>query len=249
MSDATIPGWSSQDAKAKRQPLEHARLHSAGRWMRRGLLGVGIALLLVAGYLGGGFLRFAQEITMFAAPAKIERADGIVVLTGGAARLDQAIDLLKTGLADRLLISGVNPGTSIDTLSRLTATDRSWFDCCVDIDYAANTVGNAEMTNRWARLRGFDELILVTSDYHMPRSLREFDRVSEVRTIIPYAVRRADLWSSSSLPNGMGLKVLVTEYAKLLAVRFRDVTGIEARNLVGGRRVAALGQQATGTED
>ena len=188
-----------------------------------------MAAVLVGGYLAGGFIRFAQEVTRFTTPKDVERADGIVVLTGGALRLDQAIGLLKDGRAERLLISGVNPGTSVETLSKLTATDKSWFNCCVDIDYAAlNTVGNAEMADRWAKMRGFDELILVTSDYHMPRTLLEFDRFAHVSVIRPYPVGRADLWTDHSMPSGQGFKVLLTEYAKLLAARFRLATGTEA---------------------
>lgn len=196
--------------------------------IRRAFFLAGIAGVVGFGYATGGFIRFTQEVAQLSTPRQVERADGIVVLTGGALRLDQAIGLLKDGRAERLLISGVNPGTSIATLSRLTETDRAWFDCCVDLDYAAlNTIGNAEMTERWARLRGFDELILVTSDYHMPRTLLEFDRFTKVPVIRPYPVARADLWADQTMPSGFGLKVLLTEYAKLVAARLRLATGLE----------------------
>ena len=198
-------------------------------FLRRGLLAMGMVATIGLGYLGGGFLRFTQEVGELSTPQRVQAADGIVVLTGGALRLDQAIGLLKDGRAKRLLISGVNPGTSIATLSKLTATDRVWFDCCVDIDYdAMNTVGNAEMADRWARDQGFKELILVTSDYHMPRTLIEFDRFAHVSVIRPYPVVRADLWSGPTTPTGFGLKVLLTEYAKLLATRLRLAVGAEA---------------------
>ena len=203
----------------------HAPRGAAGR------IGFGLALVLflAGGYLAGGFVRFAEEVSGFRTPKEIARSDGIVVLTGGALRLDQAIGLLKDGRAGRLLISGVNPGTSIETLSKLTDTDKSWFDCCVDIDYAAlNTIGNAAMADRWAKMRGFDELILVTSDYHMPRTLLEFERFADGPVIRPYPVGRSDLWTENRMPNGQGFKVLLTEYAKLLAARLRFATGIEA---------------------
>lgn len=184
-------------------------------------------------YLTGGFIRFTQEVAELSTPGRVAQADGIVVLTGGALRLDQAIELLKDGRGERLLISGVNRATSIATLSKLTETDRAWFDCCVDLDYdALNTIGNAEMTERWARSRGFDELILVTSDYHMPRTLLEFDRLTKVPVIRPYPVARADLWGESTLPSGFGFKVLVVEYAKLLATRLRLATGLDAGTAV-----------------
>ncbi|MEF2553666.1 YdcF family protein [Aurantimonas sp. A2-1-M11] len=195
--------------------------------LRRLWLAAIVAAVLLGGYLAGGFLRFAEEVSILARPVPIAPADGIVVLTGGALRIDQAIDLLKDGHGRRLLISGVNPHTSAETLARMTDTDRALFACCVDLDYAAlNTVGNAEIARNWAREHGFRDLILVTSDYHMPRSLREFDRVGELRSVTPYAVRRDDLWTADSMPNSAGLRVLLTEYAKLIAARVRLVLGV-----------------------
>jgi uncharacterized SAM-binding protein YcdF (DUF218 family) len=202
-----------------------AEMRGAGgtrRKGRRAILAAVLVLIVAGGYLFGGFLRFTQEVAALSTPARVERADGIVVLTGGALRLDQAIGLLKEGRAERLLISGVNPDTGVEALSRLTGTDRALFECCVDLDYAAlNTIGNAEMTDRWAQQRGFDELILVTSDYHMPRTLMTFDRFAHVPVIRPYPVARADLWNGNAVPTGFGMKVLLTEYAKFLAARVR----------------------------
>jgi uncharacterized SAM-binding protein YcdF (DUF218 family) len=205
------------------------------RLVGRSVLALMLALTLGGGYALGGFIRFAQDVATFGRAGGIGEADGIVVLTGGAERLDQAVDLLKRGKARRLLISGVNPGTTASTLSRLTETDRRLFDCCVDLDYAAlNTVGNAEMTERWAREQGFDDLILVTSDYHMPRTLIEFERIAHVPTIRPYAVVRPDLWAGdSALPSGLGVKVLVVEYAKLIAARLRASAGLSGPAVLG----------------
>lgn len=212
------------------------------RRLRRAVLAIALVATVIVGYLAGGFVRFAQDIATYSAPQRMEKADGIVVLTGGAARLDQAIDLLKDGLARRLLISGVNPRTSVSALSRLTSTDRSWFDCCVDIDYAAlDTIGNAEITERWANRRGFRHLILVTSDYHMPRSLLEFDRLPDNFSITPYPVVRPDLWRFDSLPNSMGMRVLLVEYGKLLAARLRMAAGVEPSGNVS-TRLAGIGR-------
>ncbi|GGD32582.1 YdcF family protein [Aureimonas glaciei] len=196
--------------------------------LRRALLGVLMVLVLAMGYFAGGFIRFTQEVAALATPQRVAPADGIVVLTGGALRVDQAVGLLKEGRAKRLLISGVNRNTSVGALSKLTETDRRWFDCCVDLDYdALNTIGNAEMTDQWARRQGFDALILVTSDYHMPRTLMEFERFAHVAVIRPYPVARADLWVAGAMPSGLGLKVLLTEYVKLLAARLRLAAGME----------------------
>ena len=120
------------------------------------------------------------------------------------------------------------PGTTVQcffsssAIARTTKTDLKWFDCCVDIDVAAlDTVGNAVEALRWADDHGFDDLILVTSDYHMSRSLIEFDRMGDLKRITPVAVRLDDLWQDGIVPTRLGLEVLVTEYAKLMAARIR----------------------------
>ncbi|HEX2019306.1 MAG TPA: YdcF family protein [Aurantimonas sp.] len=210
------------------------RRRGSARRAARALAMLGVVAF--CGYLAGGFLRFTEEVNLLSRPASITVADGIVVLTGGAQRIDQAIDLLKEGRGRRLLISGVNPDTSVETLARLTDTERRWFDCCVDVDYAAlNTVGNAEMAGRWASEQGFRDLILVTSDYHMPRSLIEFDRVGAIRSVTPYAVRRGDLWQDELTPTAPGLRVLATEYVKLIAARFLTTIGVVAKESVATR--------------
>src|SRR4051812_16146866 len=82
------------------------RQRSAG--LRRACLTLSLGLALVLAYFAGGFIRFTQEVAELSTPRRVAPADGIVVLTGGALRVDQAIDLLKEGRAKRLLISGVN---------------------------------------------------------------------------------------------------------------------------------------------
>ncbi|HDZ72245.1 MAG TPA: YdcF family protein [Aurantimonas coralicida] len=220
----TMAAW-SPDTEADGIRLSRRMRRPPGR--RRVLLTFAALCAMVVGYLAGGFLRFTEEVSLLSRPGPAESADGIVVLTGGALRIDQAIDLLTQGRGRRLLISGVNPDTSAKTLARMTGTDPSWFDCCVDIDRAAlTTVGNAEIASRWAREHGFQDLILVTSDYHMPRSLREFARIDTLRSVTPYAVRRNDLWRANQLPNGVGARVLVTEYIKLVAARASFILGL-----------------------
>ncbi|NDW05891.1 YdcF family protein [Jiella pacifica] len=212
---------------------------AAPRWRKR--LAATLLVAGFAGYLIGGFWRFTEEVDRLSKPLPRADADAIVVLTGGALRLDYGLDLLRSGRGRRLLISGVHPGTSAATLARLTKTDKAWFDCCVDIDYvAADTVGNAEMAGRWAERRGYQDLILVTSDYHMPRSLLEFDRISGIRSITPVAVRRDDLWSRDSLPTGSGLRLLMTEYGKFVATRIRGFLGMAPQDADTGPYVASL---------
>lgn len=121
------------------------------------------------------------------------QADGIVVLTGGPQRINEALELLRNHQGKRLLITGVHPHTSERRLSQLSG-ERTLFGCCVDIDRAAaDTRGNAAEASRWAEQNRFDRLIVVTSDYHMARALLEFSRRMPNRTLTP--------WPVSALPD------------------------------------------------
>jgi uncharacterized SAM-binding protein YcdF (DUF218 family) len=181
---------------------------------------------LAAVALAAGFVAFASSIAGARVPAD-PRAQGIVVLTGGSARIDGALRLLAEGRAERLLISGVNPSVSLKELAGTLDKDLEQpLACCVDLGREArDTIGNATETRDWAKARGFDSLIVVTSDYHMPRSITELSEVMPKATLIPYPVTNPDLhlagwWSS---PEAFGL--LVREYGKYLVALGRAQFG------------------------
>lgn len=196
------------------------------RSLARRLLGIG-AWAFVACCLIGifGFLAFVYSLDRFEQRPET-RADGIVALTGGAQRIGDAIDLLAKGYAKRLLISGVNEKTSRDQISRLNPGQRQLFDCCVDLDYRArNTIGNAIETRRWAEANGFDTIIIVTSNYHMPRTMVELEHALPNLQKIPYPVA-ATIDPHEWWHNPATAKILASEYLKFLAVwvrtRFED---------------------------
>jgi uncharacterized SAM-binding protein YcdF (DUF218 family) len=98
-------------------------------------------------------------------------------LTGSSSRLFEGRKLLRQGRAGRLLLSGVNPSVPRDELKQAMGLTDAEFDCCVDIGWKArDTVGNAAEIGTWARDLGLGSLLVVTDDYHMPRSLIELRR-------------------------------------------------------------------------
>lgn len=169
-----------------------------------------------------GFVVFASRVAK-STPASVERADGIVVLTGGSHRLAEAARLLADGRGDRLLISGANRMTSRDDLYRKSGISWQMFECCVDIGYEAqDTPGNADETMQWATDKRFSRLIIVTSSYHMPRSLTELGRVMPNVAFVPYPVvtegfRKERWWRDFGTA-----RILLSEYVKFLpsAARF-----------------------------
>jgi len=122
----------------------------------------------------GGFLSFVADL-----PTTIEdpdrQTDAIIVLTGGAERLNTGIELLRAGKAKRLLITGVDRTATQAALQARSQIDPAKFACCVDLGReASDTVGNAIEAELWMRRSGFKSLRLVTASYHMPRSLLLF---------------------------------------------------------------------------
>ena len=145
-------------------------------------------------------------------------------MTGGQARLDAALGLLKSGKGKRLLISGVHPSADSDDLQAATGGDRKLFSCCVDIDHAAlDTIGNAEESAKWVRSHDYGKVILVTNNYHMPRSLLEMGRLLDKAELDPYPVVNTKLDDGGWMVRPEALRVLFTEYNKYLLALARGV--------------------------
>ena len=193
-----------------------SRLHVAS-WV----VGILVAGALAVG-LAVGFLRFAGSLQAVEAQPP-RHADALVVLTGGADRISDATELLASGLADRLLITGVNPATSPESLARRLPRLRSLVECCVTLGYQAlDTAGNAAETAAWVRANHVRSLIVVTSNYHMPRALAEIGGKLKGVELLAYPVvseqaRGRPWWTS---PHRM--RLIVSEYVKYVVVLARQ---------------------------
>jgi uncharacterized SAM-binding protein YcdF (DUF218 family) len=178
-----------------------------------------VAVLFVAAAMG--FVGFLSKLR--GAETRPERrADGIVVLTGGSSRVSDAMELLAAGYGKRLLISGVHPTIAAGDISRSLQEGQALFHCCVDLDHSAvNTRSNAAGTRRWVHERGFKSLIVVTSNYHMPRAIVELSHAMPDVALIPYAVV-GDKWRDEPWwTSGATLRLLLSEYAKYVAAELR----------------------------
>ena len=189
----------------------------------RSRLRAALVVALAAVFVGTavGFVGFLSQLR----GAEIKpaaTADGIVVLTGGSSRVSDAMELLADGYGKRLLISGVRPTNAASDISRSLSDNQSLLTCCVDLDRSAvNTRSNAEETRRWAHERGFKSLIVVTSNYHMPRAIVELSHAMPDIELIPFAVV-GDKWRDEPWwTSGATVRLLLSEYVKYVAAKVR----------------------------
>ena len=203
------------------RPLGHSRVlppFSRNEALFRLMVAV-IGLCLCALFFG--FVLFASMVMRDPAPM-VGQADGILVLTGGDFRILEGAKLLREGRARHMLISGVNAKTSRDDLLKLTGLTTQLFDCCVELGYAAqDTVGNAEEALTWATTRKMTRLIVVTSSYHMLRSMAELSlRMPDVDfvpdPVVPRTFRARAWWLHFG-----ATRIMISEYLKYLPVAAR----------------------------
>lgn len=171
-----------------------------------------------------GLVYFSQQVPETSQPLPVMPADAIVVLTGGAARVQEGLELMERGMAQHMLISGVGEGVTMPDLLKLHANPRTQkaleklhAEGKVTLGYGAlNTVGNAVETARWAQDKKVESLYLVTAYYHLPRASMELAHALPTVVQRPYPVfppTVADPWQEQ--------KLLLIEYHKYLLAFWR----------------------------
>ncbi len=169
-----------------------------------------LSLILLAWALG-----FAWFALLLPQPAGAGRADAVVVLTGGAGRVERGLAVLDKHWAPQLFVSGVDKQVKLNEFAVQFHVSPAQMGCCVRLGYSAvDTVSNARETADWIRTHELHTIRLVTSDWHMRRAAFELRRVAPPGvTIIEDAV-----------PTKPSMRILFVEYHKLIA---RQIAGLQ----------------------
>ena len=150
-----------------------------------------------------------------------ENRKAIVVLTGGPRRLEEGFQLLEKKMGDALFISGVNPIVTEKDLKKILDTNTSnkkniLFDCCVYYEKKSkNTKSNSIEANKWLTKNDYNEIFLVTSSFHMPRSIYEFKKNAPKIVIYPWNITEEEKTTFNNL------KKLSIEYLKFNFIRLQ----------------------------
>jgi len=141
-----------------------------------------------------GWLWFATAIAV-AEPLEAKvKTDAIIVVTGGHGRVNAGLDLLDDNKAPKLFISGVNKAAKKSDLIKswkrpLSLRNSNEEPCCVYLGYEAlDTNQNAIEVSDWVKKNDIETIRLVTSTYHMPRTLHLMRQNLPNTVIKPYPV-------------------------------------------------------------
>lgn len=162
-------------------------------------------------------LAYAVFVVALPRPADDRRTDAVVVLTGGAGRIERGLETLRRRLAGRMFISGVQRTVRPQELAAAHEVDPALFECCIDLGReAVDTRSNADEVAHWMRRRGFRSMRLITTDWHMPRARFEISKRVEGEVAIV----------GDAVQSNPSLRQLFTEYNKFLLGHVADFIGI-----------------------
>ena len=161
-------------------PILPGKRRRGGRWLRRGLAAVAILLLPPA---------IPHLIALRDPPPPSRPADAIFVLTGDEGRIAEGFRAWSRGGARELYILGA--GRSVPLL-RILPSAASLPDAArsrIHVEgWSENTLENAFSAKSAVGEGKFSSVILVTSDYHVPRAVLSFRKVLPPGVSI-YAIR------------------------------------------------------------
>ncbi len=194
--------------------------------------------LLIFLLWGSGFAFFIWQAT---APSSEDKkpfpikADAIVVLTGGKGRIEEGARLLKQGVSKMLFVSGVAKGVRGGDIAQYILQSKKEINAlqeALDLGYEArDTRENAEEIRRWIlslnqkleknKENTIKKIIIVTSAYHMPRSLLEIKEKLPKISVIPYPVYASIFKEEGWWRRKKTLLFAFREYNKYIAVEAR----------------------------
>jgi len=201
------------------------------------LLIVCVAGFVICGFLPiGSFLIFPIETRFPAWAGGGAAPDGIIILGGDVDRILAGIKLARQYPTARIVFSGGNGNllrldntTEADYAAELFAVLGLAHERVLFEKQARNTLENAEFCKAMVRPKAGEKWLLVTSAFHMPRSVGTFRKIGFDVEPYPFDFRRRDWPQILTLNSTFLARVNQTdgaihEWAGLIAYRLRGIT-------------------------
>lgn len=152
------------------------------------------------------------------------KADAIIAVSGGdtTARTQEAIDMYNNGWADELIFSGAafdKSGPSNAAVMRDMALEQGVPRSAITIEETSeNTAENAENTSGILNSQDYKSVIVVTSAYHMKRTVLEFSQRAPDIDFRGSPVSTDKQWSIWWWTTPYGWYLAVSETFKIIVV-------------------------------
>jgi uncharacterized SAM-binding protein YcdF (DUF218 family) len=147
-----------------------------------------------------------------------QKADAIVVLTGGKGRVEEGVRLFRKSRAEFLFFVGVDPSVRKSDLYRPKPGDPSSDNVILEKS-SRNTLENSIFGRDVIVRSGVHSVLLITSRYHLKRASILFrNSLPKDITIIPYPVDSVNL-KESWWSHGGSFQLLFREFYKYCMFR------------------------------
>ena len=136
------------------------------------------------------------------------------MLTGDRFRISEGLKILNSKIGHKLLISGVNREISIEEIKKEFPKYNQLFKCCIELEsISKNTFENIREIFYWKKKNNIKNILLITSDYHLPRVELEVNRLLLNNETYYYGVK----YENQNI--NIRMKKLIVEYVKYLRTK------------------------------
>jgi uncharacterized SAM-binding protein YcdF (DUF218 family) len=142
-----------------------------------------------------------------------QKADVLLILTGGSERLNEGFKIFKSTDAKRIIISGVGEGVKKSDFSKYFSSYSVDPKLVILGKTALDTVGNALEANIFMQTNDYKKMLVVTSIYHLPRTKIVF-ALENPDIDVSYHCVISNNYLSRSWNN---IDIIISEYNKTLA--------------------------------
>ena len=145
------------------------------------------------------------------------QTDGIAVLTGGKGRINLGLELFNKNRNLKLIISGVDK--KVSNKSIIPNNLKNKFNITID-RVSESTYENAKIINEWTSKYKLQNVTIITSYYHMPRSMMLIQSLTPTINFYAYPVEKKISNIISSRENILYYFFITEEYIKYLLSHF-----------------------------